>query len=280
MPKVKDGRVGKKLKCLFVGKSGSFKTSAIAGFPEPIYVFNTDIDRIDPLIMWYRHRDIEYDDYRVGELSRMKSKMDTLAKYNPFRTIAFDSFTSLGTTAIYEERGSRTKGMQVGKSGFMKPDPFDYNSENAILFHMLNFLNTVKCHVILTAHIIKTEVVDPDATKADGESMMMNVKKKAQYDIVTAGKKASAMLEGQFNEVWHFWKEAPFKAGDPEIRKVATRMEHALVNAKTALPLPDTIDWTNEPLYDIIAREVAKANETIATPEAKPMQTEANEEWK
>lgn len=279
MPKVKDGKVGKKLKCLFVGKSGTFKTSAIGGFPEPIYIFNTDVDRMEPLIMWQKHRDIEYDDYRIGELNKMKSKMDTLSKYNPYRTIAFDSWTTLGQLGIYESRADRSKGMMVGKSGFMKPDPFDYGSENAILWHVINFMNSLKCHVILTAHIIKTEEVDPDSVKADGEQMMMSTKKRVKYDIVTAGKKASAMLEGNFNEVWHFFKEQPFRSGEPEIRKIATRMEHALVNAKTALPLPDVIDWTKEPLYDIIAREVVKANESISAIEAKDPLPEPNSNW-
>lgn len=266
MPKVSKIKIGGRFRGMFVGKSGSRKTTALSHFPKPMYIFDFD-GRLDPIALHLpkeQQEEIEYDTYKVGDIKRAQDKMKSILNRCEYRTVAFDSLTSIGDVSIYESRSSR--GFAEGKvrAGVMMADPDDYNMESSFMMAIIDFMKKVDCHTILTAHLLKIE-------ENDVESKVIG-KKRVAYSLVTAGKKVSAKLPGYFNEVYYFQKEAGFDAGD-EIVKVFTRainIGDGAVEAKSALPIPPVIDWTNKNFYDELINHVKAHGANLEVPEPEP----------
>lgn len=223
--------------CLFVGKSGSRKTVHASSFPGPIYIFDTD-GRTSPIKAYHSTRDdIEYDTYRSGDWAKYKSKMDRLKNNNPYRTVIFDSLTSIADMTIHESKYERKSAGMV-RSTMRMAEPGDYNFESNAIMEILMCAQLLKCHIILTAHLLKVEVPEKpgDATAMMGKTI-------PKYSLITASKKSAEKVPGYFDEVYFFESE---NSGMGQQTVVYFRGVNSEVQSKTSLPaLPDSMVLDN-----------------------------------
>lgn len=261
MPKTSDLQYDKALMCLFTGHPGTRKTSAAASFPGPIYFFDFD-GRMKPVKKMFPEReDIRYDTYQFNydKMARkMKDLVDDPTQWTdedeersdiPVKTIVVDSLTNLADGLIGYAKKLRGTGSANMKRGVLNlADITDYNYETTGLGDVISFLKTMneehKCHVILTAHLLRFEEADP------GKGVGV---KRISYSLLTAGKKVAAKIPSVFDEHYHFEVEGGWGEGSKVRAYTDVFGEYS---AKTALPLPWTIDFTNRPFYEVLSEHL------------------------
>lgn len=267
--------LNEKLLCLFKGDPGTAKSPAAGSFPEP-YFF--DVDGRYPSIVnyWKGKKKIAFDTY-VNDYPGIMEKLESLITYNPYGTIVLDgittlarslhslSFKSRGLTKSDEgRRGGRNKeervyvnqGVVSGFKGIPKLEIDDYMTENNGIIQVLDALrgdlwkDGKGCHIVVIAHVIeKTNALSKTTTRT----------------IMTGGKAIAAEIPVYFNEAYHFAVDA-MEVGNRRYL-VYTRNEGDDW-AKTSLPIPDKIDFTNRSLYDDIQWFVNKSKEDVSGPNA------------
>lgn len=254
MPQTLDEMVvGDKLTAIFKGDPGTGKTIAAASFSggeEDVYFFDLD-QRIRPLVLHFNHpevrryRDrIKFDTY-VGDNTwkDLCDKLDGLISYNPYGTICMDSLTALSRILIslmLLARGEAGK-QKLKRGGVALTQIEDYSGEANGINQVIDALrvisgNGTKCHIILTAHVIMTSEKSREG-KVSFSRQLVN----------SGAKKTVAEIPAYFDEAWHF-DVSTGPTGRPQYRILTRNVGTDW--AKTALPVPDEIDFTAYPRTD------------------------------
>lgn len=249
---------GQGLICLFKGDPGTAKSPAAASFPEP-YVLDLD-GRIASIVNYWkpRKKQVKYDTL-INNYPLLCEKMDSLIRYNPYGTVILDSITTLARslhTLIYEARG---KGAQERRErdkdnkeriylnaaripgkfdGIPTLEIDDYKTESGGIIQILDACRVLwnggkGCNVIVIAHVIEVE-------NKDLKNRITRTR-----SIMTGGRKVAAEIPVYFNEAYHFYNTP---SGGFEILTKADGEDWA----KTALTLPERIDFTDKSLYEEI----------------------------
>lgn len=249
---------GKALLTLMKGDPGTAKSPAAASYPEP-YILDID-GRIPSVVNYWKPRgkSVKYDTI-VNNYPRLCSIMEGLIRYNPYGTVILDSITTLARslhTLIFEARGAgaqaREERDQDGKKRIYMnaaklPGKFegipvleidDYKTESTGIIQILDACRVLwnggkGCNVIVIAHVVEVE-------NRDLKNRVTRTRA-----IMTGGRKIAAEIPVYFNEAYHFYNTP---SGGFEIITKADGEDWA----KTALPLPERVDFTNKNLYEII----------------------------
>lgn len=249
-------KMGDKLICLFKGDPGTGKTIAAASFSDgkdDIYFFDLD-QRMRPLLLHYGHPElakykahIKFDTYSGptawGDLC---TKLDSLISYNPYAALCMDSLTALSRMLIslmLISRGEAGK-QKLKKGGVALTQIEDYSGEANGVNQIIDALRVIsgadtgeaKCHIIMTAHVIQVS----EKTREGKVSL-------SRYLVNSGAKKTVAEIPAYFDEAHHFDVQV-----GPTGRAQYRTLTHNIGSdwAKTALPLPDEIDFTAYPLVD------------------------------
>lgn len=231
---------------LFKGDPTTRKTANAGSFGEPGKPFGVaDIDgKVGSIKVAHPDKKFQYDYFSPTEYVRLTDYIESIVDRNPFQggTFVFDSFTSFVKMSI-----GYAISMRSGKRGKDEPQVGDtdiagwpeYNFETAVLDNMMACLRELSksCKVIVTGHVIGTEVKVEDGAKV------------IYRPIFTAGKKPAIFLPGQFKEIYHFYQE---KTASGVAKYIAVTQSTDVDYASTMLGLPKVIDVTDCKLYDKI----------------------------
>jgi len=252
---------------LFKGDPGTAKSPAAASYPEP-YILDLDGRIASVASYWKGKKAVKYDTI-INNYPLLCEKMESLIRYNPFGTVILDSITTLARslhTLIFEARGAGAQAREKDEEGRKRiylnaakiPNKFggipvleidDYKTESTGIIQILDGCRVLwnggkGCNVIVIAHVIEVE-------NRDLKNRVTRTRA-----IMTGGRKIAAEIPVYFNEAYHFYNTP---AGGFEIVTKSDGEDWA----KTSLPLPDRIDFTNKSLYEEINqyREEAPKNE-------------------
>jgi hypothetical protein len=243
-------------RALFVAATGRGKTIAAASWPGKTLVLDFD-DRHRPIIDWYAER-VAAGDFSVESINPdnfwtvFAPLVKDLAIHNPYQNIILDGITSLSTTTVVMQmkaKGSwngfdpkkKQEGSKITSGGVMVPSWDEFNGEAMIISTLLESLKSFKCNLFVTAHpVVRTRI---EATKAIKYS-----------SITTFGPKVESIIPTYFDEVWYFdYKVESDNLGKEVIKRTCyTRPTEDYMEAKTALKVPASIDYTNANLYDLV----------------------------
>jgi len=248
--------MGDKLICMFKGDPGTGKTIAAASFSngeDDIYFFDLD-QRMRPLLLHYGHPElvgyknhIKFDTYSGATAwADLCTKLDSLISYNPYSALVMDSLTALSRMLIslmLTARGEAGK-QKLKKGGVAMTNIEDYSGEANGINQVIDALRvisgadtgTAKCHIIMTAHVIQVS----EKTREGKVSL-------SRFLVNSGAKKTVAEIPAYFDEAHHF------DVGiGPNGRAQYRTLTHNVGTdwAKTALPLPDEIDFTAVPKVD------------------------------
>lgn len=232
------------------GDPGTRKSTAALSFPTPQYWFNWDRKQnsmLLPMLKWgINPKLIQYDDY--DDWNKAKNKLEQFQVQCPFKTLIFDSVTSMADMTLRQTRSmkkgvTRNSGAAAGKSiaGIAVNELEDYNAESSALNELIALSKDIhifhKVNIILIAHVVQAEMKSPN-----GETHFSRT-------IVTAGKRVAPKIPAYCGEVYHFNIDKGVvvdQGGD-----YALLTEHTGDDfARTGLPLPKKIVFNEKPLYN------------------------------
>jgi AAA domain len=247
---IEDLIVGGKQVALFKGDPGTGKTIAAASYSEgkdDIYFFDLD-QRIRPLVLHFSHpemsgykKHIKYDTYSGDNAwGDLCNKLDGLISYNPYAMVCMDSLTALSRMLIslmLIARGEAGK-QKLKRGGVALTQIEDYSGEANGINQVLDALRVIsgngsKCHIILTAHVIQVS----EKNRAGAVSV-------SRFLVNAGAKKTVAEVPAYFDEAYHF-DVMTGPDGNPQYRIITRNIGEDW--AKTALPLPNEIDFTARP---------------------------------
>lgn len=238
-----------KLMILMKGESGTGKTTAIASFPEPIYIACCD-DRIAPLKYnpKVKNRDIDFDIFT--DYTSILKKLDGFASGSKYKTIAIDplfGYARLVINHCIQSRGGATE-MSMGKGekiplnigGIPIMAINEYKGEESALFNLSMLLRVIRKHgsnVILTAHVITSE----QSTLGGGSTTTRR--------ILTGGNKIGAEIPTYFDEVYHFYNTAGGLSEEPCFKAITA--SNGVDFARTSFyGLKKEIEFTDKLFYE------------------------------
>lgn len=237
--------------CVFKGDPGSGKSIAAASYPghkeNPNigpYFFDND-GRMKSVINYWRPRGREFRGMRPNSFLETNRKLEEFMFECPYQTLVYDGITTGSDKMLMDLLSSRDpKAKKIIRAGIEFYQIEDYGGEYRGLDIIINNLKAISfrhgTNIIVTAHVIKTETTDI-IKKTTTESR----------SLLTAGKKIAAKLPVHFDEAYHFDVQASMDVTAGPSYTVVTR-NTGWDWAKTALPIPLRIDFTNGSLYDII----------------------------
>ena len=256
MPSSDDIKIDDRMFCLFKGDPGAGKSIAAASYPEP-YFFDLD-GRMKSVAAYWRPkgRKFQYDTYT--SFDPLYNKLEQLSTYCPYGTLVYDGITS-GADQILDDmlavRGT-TNRKRIMAGRIEKYQIEDYGGESRGLTMIMNKLKAISfqknVHIIVTAHVLSVDTTDLKTKQTT-----------TSRTLLTAGKKVAAKLPKDFDEAYHFDVQAGFGPEDMPKYTVVTR-NTGQDWAKTALPLPLRIDFTDGSLYDIIMKHL-EGHEIVRT---------------
>jgi len=232
------------------GEPGTRKSTQALSFPKPQYWFSVDKKMRAlkiPMNNWrINPADVQFDDY--SDYDAIRVKLEKLQVTCPFRTVVFDSVTSIGDAinrqTIKIKTGTTTKaggekGMRIG--GINVNSIEDYKAENAAFQEVIALSKDIqsfhKVNIVLIAHVVGERKLDEGAVTHQARI------------IITGGKAISGKIPAYCDEVYHFNVESSLdasKEGNYGCLTVHTGADFA----RTSLPLPAKIMFGNDPLYD------------------------------
>jgi hypothetical protein len=231
------------IKAVLAGQPGRGKTSAGLSFPTPMLIFDFDGKLTGPI--YYAQKlgvnleEIEVEtpaDYgRNWEklATRLLSFRDNPGKY---KTFGFDSLTSIADflLGMTGEVKAKTKPDEIKKVGGIQVPAIDeYNAETAGIMDILLFMKDVQANVWLTAHVLESK-----ATTLDNRLVISR-------SLLTGGRKVSAKIPAYFPENYAFNVEYPIDVKQ-KVHYVCYTKTTGEDYARTELPLPEKIDFTDE----------------------------------
>ena len=239
------------LYCMFKGEPGTRKSTQALSFPTPQYWFSWDRKMNGiylPMKKWgIDPKLVQFDDYE--DWNKPKKKLEQLQVECPFKTLVFDSITSMADMTLRQtvkmKYGvTRASGAQAGKliAGIAVNEIEDYNAESAALQELIALTKDInafhKVNIILIAHVVQAEY----------RSTTQNVTHISRQ-IVTAGKKVAPKIPAYCLEVYHFNIKKGFQEGQGGEYSLLT--EHTGDDfARTALGMDKEIVFGDKPLYD------------------------------
>ena len=238
-----DFALDSRIYALFKGDPGTGKSIAAASFPKP-YFFALDGNIKAPIAYWRpRGKEFEYDFYST--FLSINKKLEEFNAYCPYETIVIDGITSLADIIINDMIRTRDPGAKkVMRAGIESAQIEDYGGEARGLQVILDNLKAVSInrgiHAIVTAHVIQVESTD-----------LVKKTTSVSRQLLTAGNKVAVKLPKDFDEAYHFDVQGNMDITQDPIYTVVTK-NTGYDWAKTALPLPTRIKFTNGSLYDII----------------------------
>lgn len=232
------------LMILLTGRPGSGKSIAAASFPRPILFFDTDM-KPEVIRRFYK---VQEDDPSVKiiqyaphekDLFRLKNDVEKLEGQTKYKTVVFDSVTTLGRMALRAHilmTGSEAlKDRSRQGAGFVNPEMNDYKFESTVFSEILGALKSnlrkLNCHIIFIAHLIETETRNPMANVKAGEERIIKYR-----GLVTGASKLQAEIPLHFSEEWS-------TITMDESYRIVTR-QLGDTPARTTLSLPQIIDIT------------------------------------
>lgn len=235
---------------LFIGNQGTGKTVAAASFPGPIMFYAFD-DRMAPVKRFYPNRkDIQYK--TVGAYpSRRRDYIDFRTFCDEFEafqdrcdfaTVVVDSLTSYTATVVRYCLNKKGKDKGRHLAGFIEVPTWDeFNAEAQAVVETIEISKILPAHIIFTAHPVdKTEIL-----KSGGEELV----RKTQ-SITAFGNKTPSFVPPYFDEIYNFRKMNAGGGQDP--RRFVTCQAGEDVLCKTALPIPNEMEITNQPFFKIL----------------------------
>ena len=248
------------------------KSIAAASFPKP-FIFDND-RRIKSVVNYWRPRGKEVDYMHATNYIQVQQKLESFLSHCPYETIVYDGFTTGGDMILRTMQTTRDAGQKkILRGGIELLQIEDYGGESQGLKWIIETLKDISwrqnVHVICTAHVLETS-----STNLKTQQTTIS------RSLMTAGKKIAAALPVHFDEAYHFDVQEAFDPSEPPKYTIITR--HVGQDwAKTALPLPMRIDFTNGSLYDIIMEELEKQGVRSVEYLEKPrdLPTEAEGGW-
>lgn len=233
---------------LFKGDPGSGKSIAAASFPNP-YIIDND-RRMKSVVNYWRPRGKEFEYDHFDDFNSTNKRLEELYEYCPFETIIYDGITTGGDIILKTMVNTRdAKAKRNIRGGIELLQIEDYGGEDRGLTILIDNLKAISfkhnVHCIVTAHIITTE-------QRDIVSKVTNVSR----TLLTAGKKVAARLPVHFDEAYHFDVQSSIDMSNPDPHYTCITRNVGQDWAKTALPLPIRIDFTNGSLYDEIMKSL------------------------
>lgn len=231
----------------FVGPNGCGKSIAIASWMKKGSVYTFDYDgRMNSVANWYLQRGLKrgqliYDSYGPKNLFQALEKLDSFIEYCPHAAISIDSFTAVTVSAVMGSLGQRTKSSNQAssKGGLTIPDWDEWNGEATYVTMMLDLCKTLASKgvaVFWTGHpVTRMKIVGKNYS--------------TQTKYAAFGMKSDSLIPIYFNEIYHF--AVDFDPISGEKKRICITSPDGEVNAKTAMNLPDKIDWTNKNFYEI-----------------------------
>jgi hypothetical protein len=270
---------------LFYGPNGGGKTVAAASFPGPIMIWDFD-GRIEPVTAFYPNRsDIEY--WTVGLEADTRrdvigfrdfcGRFEKLQDRCPYETVVLDSYTSYSAVAVWDQMGVKKmnkESLKLTKGGLPIPDWDEYKGETSVMLQILEIAKILPCNFICTAH----PVTRARTTKQGGNVNDVLASMVKASTFATYGWKTDSFLPNYFNEIYYMHADATGQIGQP-ITRLAQTVSAGEIVAKTALPLPNAIDFTGKPFYKIIqailADHAIKIQEKMAAEDAAKAEVKA-----
>lgn len=250
-----------KFMCLLTGANGSGKSIALGSWKSKGSIYYFDFDgRMASVANWYKQRGLKqgqlsYDTYGPHNFMDSLRKLDEFTNRCPHAAIAIDSFTAVTVSAVVfsikTRMGTTAKYPSLTKGGLVVPDWDEYKGETYCITQMLDMCKAIAAQgtaVFWTAHPVSS-------TKIEGD----RYGKQTKYSCY--GYKTDSLIPIYFNEIYYFNTEWDF-ASETNKRWCWTQpMPDA--NAKTALNLPNKIDWTNKDFYEEFSRLVAVGQQEV-----------------
>jgi len=169
MPKVEDIEDDGLFRGLFIGRSGTGKTSAACSYPKPVEVWDFD-GRIRGVLgcPWIPTKDIIYEYFppkEPGMILRIMKKVDTMqqlavARQLAIKTLVVDSLTAETFAMLCQAKpllagdiAKDTKGKRI--SGYRMTGPEEYSFEADTTYNLLASLRSISgINLIVTAHVV------------------------------------------------------------------------------------------------------------------------------
>lgn len=238
----------KKFMCLMVGPNGSGKSIAIASWKQlgSIYYFDFD-GRMASVANWYKQRGLKegqltFDTYGPENLYEAYQKMSSFVDRCPHAAIVIDSFTAMTVSAVmFSLRQRSMKGGKdtpaISKGNMILPDFDEYKGETVFVTQFLDMSKAVASQgtaVFWTAHPVQS-------LKIEGKNYSIQTKYSAY------GNKSDSLIPIYFNEIYSFITDWDLQTQSN--KRICHTQPHDGVNAKTALNLPTSFDWTDKDFY-------------------------------
>jgi hypothetical protein len=252
-----------------VGSTGRGKTIAASSWPGKTLILDLD-GRHRSIIQWNPER-VKAGDYVVEEvtvenyMSTFVPLVDSLATYNPYTNVILDGLTSLSTTTvmlqmkargkvqIFDPKAAKPEGLKLTTSGIAVPSWDEFNGEAMLIARLIESLRSLKCNLFLTAHPLQRMTI--------GEN-----KKPTKYTSLCAfGPKIESMVPPYFDEVWYFdYQVESTNDGKSFIKRTCYFQPcEDYFEAKTAMKLPASVDYTNKNLYDCVKPYLVEVAEPV-----------------
>ena len=246
------------------GEPGTRKSTQALSFPGPQYWFSWD-RKMNGIMLPARKwgidlKTISYDDY--DDWSKARVKLEQLQVNCPFKTLVFDSLTSmcdmtLRQTIKAKSGVTRQSGAAAGKNiaGIAVNEIEDYNAESAALQELIALTKDInafhKVNIILIAHVVQAEYRNTTTNTTH-----------ISRTIVTAGKKVAPKIPAYCGEVYHFNIKRGMNADSGGEYSLIT--EHTSDDfARTSLGLPREVVFGDKPIYETyIAPAIRKMSVT------------------
>lgn len=227
---------------LFKGEPGTRKSTQALSYPMPQYWFSWDRKMsgiLVPARKWgIDTRTLEFDDY--DDWDKAKAKLEKFQTNCPYKTLVFDSITTMADASL---RQTRKSGGGSKKIGTVTVDSWDeFNAEAAAISEMIALAKDIhryfKVNIILIAHVIQTE-----QKSQKGETSISRV-------LVTAAKKIAAKIPAVCGEIYHFDRMpgSTLTAVATDSYKLFT-VHTGDDYARTAINLPREIVFNDDPIY-------------------------------
>jgi hypothetical protein len=245
--------------CLFKGDPGTGKSIAAASYPGkkdnpnigPYFMDNDG--RMKSVINYWRPRGREFEYDRFGSYIALNKQLEEFYNYGcPYYTIVYDGITTGGDQILSDMIDTRDAHAKKNvRAGIELLQIEDYGGESRGLSVIINNLKAISfrhgTNVIVTAHVLTSESTDLK-TKVTTVSRT----------LLTAGKKVAAKLPVHFDECYHFDIQTGMSVGPDDKPKYSVITRNVGFDwAKTALPIPTRIEFTDGSLYDIIMGHLA-----------------------
>lgn len=256
-PRTCDIKLGGIFRGLFVGPNGSGKTVAAASFPGPVLIWDFD-GRVDPVRKFYPKRDdIEY--WTVGldadarrdviSFTDWCEKFERLQDNCPYGTVIIDSYTAYSATCIFHQMGLHQGDVKKTKGGLPIPDWDEFKGETGVMLQTLEIGKILPANFIVTAHPISKA----RTTKQGGSTNEVLASMIRASTLATYGWKTDSFLPNYFNEMYYFHTDVTSQVAMPNKYIVQTVSAGEIV-AKTALPLPASIEISGVPFYPVLQK--------------------------